>query len=193
MAEKYTPKRIITAIKKAKGNITATSKILKCTPATVRRYIKKYPAVKKAADSFPKTKASGKEKYTQKQVIKAIEESRGVLAVAARKLECTRTTVYSYKDKYPAIKAAYEDINETTKDQVENQLLAHIFGVKDNAGNYVIAPNLTAAIFYAKTKMKDRGYVERVQVEKSIDLDKLTVEQLKRLSDGEDLLKVLAG
>lgn len=164
MAEKYTTKQVISAIKKAKGNITATSKILKCAPSTVRRYVKKYKAVKKAVDSFPKVKAAGKEKYTQKRVIKAVEESRGILAVAARMLECTRQTVYNYIDKYPAVKSAYEDINEITQDQVENQLLAHIFGVKDVAGKYIITPNLTAAIFYAKTKMKDRGYVERREV-----------------------------
>ena len=161
MAEKYTTNQMISAIKEAEGNITAASKLLNCAPSTMRRYAGKYKAVKDAITSFKgKRKQGAKDKYTHKQVIDAIYEAKGIIAVAARRLGCTRQTVYSYKEKYPAINDAYKDIDEETKDQVENQLLIHVFGLKDNNKNYIIRPNLTAAIFYAKTKMKDRGYTE---------------------------------
>ena len=153
MAEKYTTKKVITALKKAEGNISATSKILGCTPATTRRYIKKYPAVKKVANSFPKTKGSGKEKYTQKRVIEAIMEAKGILAVAVRKLGCTRQTVYNYIKKYPGVKDFYDEANESNIDFVENKLMLAI-----NDGN------ITAMIFFLKTKGKARGYVERREV-----------------------------
>jgi len=161
MAEKYTTKQMLEAIKESEGNITAASKLLKCAPSTIRRYAKKYKEIKAVINSFKgKRKQGPNEKYTREQMVEAIYEAKGIIAVAARKVGCSRQTFYEYKGKYPELKAAYEDINEVTKDQVENQLLLHIFGLKDTAGNYVLAPNLTAAIFYAKTKMKDRGYVE---------------------------------
>ena len=153
MTEKYTTKQVINAIKKAEGNITATSKILKCTPATTRRYIKKYKTVKKAVDAFPKTRGSGKEKYTQNRVITAITEAKGILAVAARNLGCTRTTVYGYIERHAEVKDSYDEANESNIDFVENKLMLAI-----NDGN------ITAMIFFLKTKGKDRGYVERREV-----------------------------
>ena len=161
MAEKYTTELMLAVINEAEGNITAASKLLKCAPSTIRRYAGKYKAVKDAIKSFKgKKKLGPEEKYTQEQMIEAIYEAKGIIAVAARKLKCTRQTVYSYKEMYPEIQVAYNDINEETKDRVENQLLIHIFGLKDEQKKYIILPNLTAAIFYAKTKMKDRGYIE---------------------------------
>ena len=161
MPEKYTVKQMIAVIKKAEGNITAASKLLKCSPSTIYQYAKKYKEIKDAIKTFrKKKKPTAKEKYTQEQMIEAIYEAKGIIAVAARKVGCTRQTFYTYKEKYPELQVAYDDINEVTKDQVENQLLLHIFGLKDTSGNYVLSPNLTAAIFYAKTKMKDRGYTE---------------------------------
>ena len=152
---------MIEVIKKAEGNVITASKLLTCSPSTIYDYAKKYKDIKDAIKAFRgKKKPTANEKYTQEQMIEAIYEAKGIIAVAARKVGCTRQTFYEYKGKYPELKAAYDDINEVTKDQVENQLLLHIFGLKDTAGNYVLAPNLTAAIFYAKTKMKDRGYVE---------------------------------
>lgn len=185
MAEKYTTKQVIKAIKQAEGNVTATSKILKCTPATTRRYIKKYPAVKKARNAFPKKKAAGKEKYTHKRVIEAITDAKGLLTVAARRLGCSRQTVYNYMEKHEAIREAYNDANESNIDFVENKLMMAINN-----------DNTTAIIFFLKTKGKDRGYVERREIaslEKSIDLDKLSYDQLERLAGGEGILQVLAG
>jgi len=161
MAEKYTTELMLAVINKAEGNITAASKLLNCAPSTIRRYAKKYKEIKNAIKSFKgKKKLGPDDKYTLEQMANAIYEAKGIIAVAARIIGCTRQTFYNYKEKYPELQAAYNDINEVTKDQVDNQLLIHIFGLKDKKGNYIVLPNLTAAIFYAKTKMKDRGYVE---------------------------------
>lgn len=92
-------------------------------------------------------------KYTTQTVIDAIVEAKGNISHASRLLGCTRATVYSYIKRYATVAKAYNDINETTKDFVENKLMQAI------AKN-----NLTAIIFYLKTKAKDRGYVEKQQV-----------------------------
>ena len=155
MAEKYTTKRVIAAIKKAEGNITAASKILKCAPSTIRRYAKKYKTVQAAIKSFAgkKKKAGRKDKYTQKRMINEIRKAKGIKAVAARALECTRQTVDNYIERYKAVAEAYDEANETNIDFVESKLMQAI-----NSGN------ITAMIFFLKTKGKDRGYVERREV-----------------------------
>ena len=93
------------------------------------------------------------EKYTAQQVIDALEESKGIIAVASRKLGCTRATVYRYLKNYSTVKQAYDDANETNIDFVENKLMKAI----DDG-------NITAMIFFLKTKAKHRGYVERQEI-----------------------------
>ena len=83
-------------------------------------------------------------------MIDAIIEAKGILAVAARNLDCSRQTVHNYVNRYATVREAYEDANETNIDFVENKLMQQI-----NNGN------VTAMIFFLKTKAKHRGYVER--------------------------------
>lgn len=92
-------------------------------------------------------------KFTADEMIDAIVEAEGNLAEAARRLHCSRTTIYSYIEKYATVKAAYNDINESTIDFVEGKLLSEI-----RKGN------ITAIIFFLKTKAKHRGYIERQEV-----------------------------
>jgi len=90
------------------------------------------------------------EKYNAQQMIDAIQDAKGILTVAARKLQCSRMTVYRYINKYNTVKDAYEEANESNIDFVETKLMEQI-----NKGN------ITAIIFFLKTKAKHRGYVER--------------------------------
>ncbi len=89
-------------------------------------------------------------KYKADQMIQAIEAAEGNLTQAAKNLGCARGTVYKYLEKYPTVKQAYEEANERTIDMVEGQLITQC-----KRGN------ITAIIFYLKTKAKHRGYVER--------------------------------
>jgi hypothetical protein len=91
-----------------------------------------------------------KYKFKTEQMIEAIETAEGNLTQAARLLNCSRSTVHSYINKFVTVKKAYEDVNEQTIDFVENQLMVQ-----------VKRGNITAIIFYLKTKAKHRGYVER--------------------------------
>ena len=90
------------------------------------------------------------EQYNAQQMIDAIQDAKGILTVAARKLQCSRMTVYRYINKYATVKEAYEEANESNIDFVETKLMEQI-----GKGN------ITAIIFFLKTKAKHRGYVER--------------------------------
>lgn len=93
------------------------------------------------------------ERFTAEEVAKAIEQSKGILAVAARSLSCNRRTVDNYIKRYPTVKNAYDEANETTIDFVESKLLKNI----DDG-------DTTSIIFFLKTKGKNRGYVERQEI-----------------------------
>ena len=92
------------------------------------------------------------EMYVVEQITKAIQDANGILTVAARKLGCSRSTVYNYIDRYKAVKAAYAEANESNIDLVETKLMENIIG-----------GNVAAQIFFLKTKAKHRGYVERTE------------------------------
>ena len=89
-------------------------------------------------------------KYTAADVIAAIKGSKGIISQAARKLGCTRQTIYNYVENYATVREALENEREDLLDFVEGKLLGEI-----NRGN------ITAIIFYLKTQGKHRGYVER--------------------------------
>lgn len=91
-----------------------------------------------------------KDEYTAEQVIDAIERAGGLQTQAAHILGCHRKTIARYIDKYVTVKEAYEAANETQLDMAEQSLF-------DQIAN----GNITAIIFYLKTKGKHRGYVER--------------------------------
>jgi hypothetical protein len=90
---------------------------------------------------------------TATEAIEAIRDSRGVVTTVAKRLNCTRQTVYRLIKKYATVKEALDDERESLKDFAEGKLLSQI-----NEGN------ITAIIFYLKTQAKDRGYVEKQEI-----------------------------
>jgi DNA-binding transcriptional MerR regulator len=92
-------------------------------------------------------------KYTQEQMIKALEESKGLIAPAARALGCSRDTIRSYLDEYTAVAQAKLDQREAVTDMAENALYAAI-----------LRGEAWAICFYLKCMAKDRGYVEKAEI-----------------------------
>ena len=86
-------------------------------------------------------------------LIEALREGDGNMASAARKFNCSRTTVWSYVDSDPELRSLVEELNETFIDEAESQLYKHI-----REGNIV------ATIFFLKTKARHRGYSERLEL-----------------------------
>ena len=49
---------------------------------------------------------AAKQKYTQQQIIEALRETKGMVYLAAKRLGCEAQTIYSYRDRYPAVRGA---------------------------------------------------------------------------------------
>ncbi len=88
-------------------------------------------------------------KYKEADIAKALEENSGFLTATANDLKITLRTLYTYFDRYPKLKQLREDLEVSILDLAESQLLENI----QNG-------NLTAIIFFLKTRGRKRGYVE---------------------------------
>jgi len=84
----------------------------------------------------------------------AYGKSDGNISAACESIGISRRIYYIWIEKDKKFKQAVEDAYEETIDWVESKLLAQI---KEN--------NITAIIFYLKTKGQSRGYVERQKVD----------------------------
>jgi len=89
-------------------------------------------------------------RFTPAEVSKALTAAGGNVSKAAHHLNCHRTTVYNYITRHSEVRAAREDEQERRNDIVEDKL----FGLAEGG-------NLVACIFWAKTQMRDRGFIER--------------------------------
>ena len=88
----------------------------------------------------------------KKEFPQLMEQSCGIITAACSKAKIERRTYYNWRNKDPGFAAACDEVLETTADMVEYALLKKI-----QEGN------TTAIIFYCKTKMKHRGYIERCE------------------------------
>lgn len=91
----------------------------------------------------------GAKKYSIKAIRKAIDGSGGLKSNIARRLGCSRTTLQRYIDENPELIQAMSEEKDQVGDLCESKLIQ---AIKED--------NLTAIIFYSKTQMKDRGYIE---------------------------------
>lgn len=94
-------------------------------------------------------------RQTKKQkLLKALEESHGVVTNACRKAGVSRAQYYRYLEADEKFRNQVDDIQEAAIDFVESALFKQI---KEG--------NITGQIFYLKTKGKNRGYIEKTQVQ----------------------------
>lgn len=95
---------------------------------------------------------NNKPKRTLEEVLKAIKGSFGIKGTIAKRLDVHRETVNSYLNCWATAKAAYQEEVEAVGDLAEGVIIADI------------AHNVETAKWYARMKLKDRGYVERQEV-----------------------------
>ena len=94
-------------------------------------------------------------RQTKKQkVLKALEESHGVVTNACKKAGVSRAQFYRWWNEDEKFRQQCDDIQESAIDFVESELFKQI---KEG--------NITGQIFYLKTKGKHRGYIEKTQVQ----------------------------
>lgn len=86
----------------------------------------------------------------KKQIVLALEKSLGVVTSACRSVGIHRSTFYDWYNGDEDFKQAVDSIEDIALDFAESQLHKQI---KDG--------NVTATIFYLKTKGVKRGYIER--------------------------------
>lgn len=86
-------------------------------------------------------------------MIKALEQSLGIVTVACKKAEIPRSTFYKWLNEDEDFAKEVKDIENIALDFAESQL------------HKQISENSTSAtIFYLKTKGKKRGYIERQEI-----------------------------
>ncbi len=88
-------------------------------------------------------------KFTKARFKKAVEGSGGFLSVIAKRLNCSRQTVHTYRDELQDVRDWIESEDELLGDVAESQLAKH---VKEG--------DLRAIEFYLTTKQKKRGYAK---------------------------------
>lgn len=97
-------------------------------------------------------------KERQELFLKYFKEAKGIVSYACQKIGITRSCYYKWLDTDPKFKEKCEEVNEEVIDIVESKLLTAINN-----------DDLTATIFFLKTKGKKRGYVERIEQNVSVN------------------------
>ena len=114
--------------------------------------------------------ASKKRDETAMKIIEAAYNSNGLIIDIASKAHLNRNTVTIYMNEFPAVAEAVEDAKERLYDTVESKLYERI-----EAGD------LTAIIFFLKTRCKDRGYTEKhIETPKDITINVVYEDGVKQ-------------
>jgi len=96
-----------------------------------------------------------KSRHIKKEILlKALEQSLGVVTVACKKADIPRSTYYKWLSEDEEFSKQVKDIENVALDFAESQL-----------HNQIQKNNTSATIFYLKTKGKSRGYVEKSELD----------------------------
>lgn len=110
-----------------------------------------------------------KQHIKNEKFIEALEQSMGIISHAAKKIGVDRTTPYRWMREDEEYKKRVDEVLNVPLDFVESKLFE---AINHN--------NITAIIFYLKTKGKHRGYVERHELTGIDDKDiKVEIEVLR--------------
>tara|TARA_R110000824_G_scaffold9611_2_gene42774 strand:- start:350 stop:712 length:363 start_codon:yes stop_codon:yes gene_type:complete len=111
-----------------------------------------------------------KQKPTKKEVfLKALTANMGHISNACTSANIHRATYYSWISKDEDFKQSCDNVSEELLDLAEHKLLEKI---KDDK----CPQQMTAIIFFLKTKGKKRGYDERHQIELTKPFDRIELE-----------------
>jgi len=99
----------------------------------------------------------------KESLLEALIKSLGVVTTACEIAGVSRTTYYSYYNSDDAFAKEVDEISDIALDYAESKLF-----------DLIKEKNITAIIFYLKTKGKRRGYVERGEFEK-VDEEKMNL------------------
>ena len=106
-----------------------------------------------------------KTRVNKARLLEELKNCRGIVSLACERVGITRQTYHLWRSNDPEFKKAAEEINEYQIDFVESKLLDKIENGSD-----------TAIIFYLKCKAKDRGYVEKQELDITSSISNIKVE-----------------
>jgi len=109
----------------------------------------------------------------KKKMLEALENSLGIVTSAVKSVGIHRSTHYEWYNEDPEYQKAVDEISNISLDFAETQLFQ---SMKEQ--------NVTAVIFYLKTKGKKRGYIERSEFEfkkGEPDLSELTTDEIRAM------------
>jgi len=90
--------------------------------------------------------------FTVAQMVTALQETKGMMYLAARRLGCSSETISRYCRKHPAVQAAKDAERGVMVDEAELRLWAAV----QSGQPWAIA-------FCLRTLGRNRGYIERVE------------------------------
>jgi len=93
-------------------------------------------------------------KTKRQAMLQALEKNLGIVSAACKAVGISRQTHYMWLKEDEEYRSQVEAIPDVVLDFAENKLYK---AIQDG--------NITATIFFLKTKGKDRGYIERIQQE----------------------------
>ena len=99
-----------------------------------------------------------KNKPSNADLLVAYEKKGANISATCKSLGIDRQTFYNRRKKSKELDQALKHIEESLVDFAESKLMQAI-----------TESNLTAIIFYLKTKGRHRGYVEKTEVEASVN------------------------
>ncbi len=95
-------------------------------------------------------------------MVKALEKSLGIVTVACKEIGISRQTHYDWYNEDEEYKKAVDELSDVALDFAESMLHKQI---QDH--------DTTATIFYLKTKGKRRGYIERSEIDHTVNIPQL--------------------
>lgn len=96
----------------------------------------------------------GEVRHSTDRIIDAIQGSGGIKMSIARKLGVHRNTVDNYLNRFSTVREAYDQEVASVGDDAESVIIDSIRVERD----------VDTAKWYARMKLRDRGYVERNEV-----------------------------
>ena len=118
---------------------------------------------------------TGKHKATKKQFPEIFAECMGIVTLACKKAGIHNDTYYRWRKDDPEFSADCDKAFNKAGDFVESQLY-----------NLIKKGNTAATIFYCKTKLRARGYVEKSET----TVTHLMHEQAIKEIAGDDFAKL---
>lgn len=100
----------------------------------------------------------------KKALLEALEKSMGVVTPACKSVGIARSTYYEWYNNDADFKVKVNDLQEVALDFAESKLY-----------QLISEGDKTCVIFHLKTKGKNRGYVERSEIDMSSD-DRIQIE-----------------